>query len=162
MWHSFIHTKTIGLITSPGAATRAPSAVDAAPSAVDLAPSAAAEDSQASGVFNGWAQPIRRARRPAAWRASGAGATTAATGLNCAKSRSRAWRNSTKQANDVAVEQFVAGRIGFTRIAETVAAALEAHRPCPDPTLEDVLEAERWARAYAGERLRQAGTPTGR
>jgi 1-deoxy-D-xylulose-5-phosphate reductoisomerase len=65
-------------------------------------------------------------------------------------------------ANDVAVEQFVAGRIAFTRIAETLAATLDAHEPRRDPTLEDVLEAERWARAYAGGRLSHASSMTGR
>jgi 1-deoxy-D-xylulose-5-phosphate reductoisomerase len=65
-------------------------------------------------------------------------------------------------ANDVAVEQFVDGRIGFTRIAETLAATLDAHEPRRDPTLDDVLEAERWARAYAQERLSHASSLTGR
>ena len=65
-------------------------------------------------------------------------------------------------ANDVAVEQFVSGRLGFTKIAETLAATLDAHAPRRDPTLEDVLEAERWARAYAEGRLSQARSLTGR
>jgi 1-deoxy-D-xylulose-5-phosphate reductoisomerase len=65
-------------------------------------------------------------------------------------------------ANDVAVEQFVTGRIGFTRIAETLAATLDAHQPRPDPTLDDLLEAERWARAYAEGRLSHASPLTSR
>jgi 1-deoxy-D-xylulose-5-phosphate reductoisomerase len=65
-------------------------------------------------------------------------------------------------ANDVVVEQFVAGRVPFNRIAETLAATLDAHEPRRGPTLDDVLEAERWARAYAEDRLGHARSMTGR
>ncbi|MBN1419918.1 MAG: 1-deoxy-D-xylulose-5-phosphate reductoisomerase [Planctomycetes bacterium] len=56
-------------------------------------------------------------------------------------------------ANEVAVETFLAGRTPFPRIWEVVASALDAHRPVPDPTLRDILEADRWARLRAREML---------
>ncbi len=57
-------------------------------------------------------------------------------------------------ANEAAVAAFLAGRIPFGRIAETVAAAVEAHAPVPVSDLETVREADRWARARAEELLR--------
>ena len=51
-------------------------------------------------------------------------------------------------ANEQAVHAFHAGRIGFLDIVETIARVVDAHEP-GDPSLEGVLEAERWARAAA-------------
>ncbi|MBR5712591.1 MAG: 1-deoxy-D-xylulose-5-phosphate reductoisomerase [Lachnospiraceae bacterium] len=45
-------------------------------------------------------------------------------------------------ANEYAVAEFLAGRIGFTQIAEMIAAALENHTVIVAPTLEQVLAAE--------------------
>ena len=59
-------------------------------------------------------------------------------------------------ANDVAVEEFLGGRARFTDIAETIAACLESHRSVDRPTLDDVLAAESWARAFAREHLAAA------
>ena len=56
-------------------------------------------------------------------------------------------------ANDVAVELFLAGRARFSDIAETLRACLDAHCSSGRPTLDDVLEAERWARAFTTGRL---------
>ena len=56
-------------------------------------------------------------------------------------------------ANDVAVDQFVAGRIGFTAIAETLAATLDAHELAPGP------DARRRPRGRAlGARVRRGAT----
>jgi 1-deoxy-D-xylulose-5-phosphate reductoisomerase len=56
-------------------------------------------------------------------------------------------------ANDVAVDEFLAGRARFTDIAETLGACLAAHSSVATPTLDDVLTAEKWARAFAKEHL---------
>jgi len=58
-------------------------------------------------------------------------------------------------ANEVAVAAFLAGRIGFTAIADTNAAVLEAHlatsRGEPLRDLDDARAADAWARARASE-----------
>jgi 1-deoxy-D-xylulose-5-phosphate reductoisomerase len=61
-------------------------------------------------------------------------------------------------ANEEAVAGFVADRIGFLGIVDTVAAVLaEADPWSAEPaTVEDVLAAERWARARAGELMARA------
>ena len=60
-------------------------------------------------------------------------------------------------ANEEAVAAFLAGRIPFPAIADTNAAVLDAHRARASGgalrDLRDVLEADAWARARAGERL---------
>jgi 1-deoxy-D-xylulose-5-phosphate reductoisomerase len=54
-------------------------------------------------------------------------------------------------ANEVAVEAFLAGRIPFLAIARVVEETLERHRPNLAPSrVEVILEADRWARAEAG------------
>ena len=57
-------------------------------------------------------------------------------------------------ADEVAVEQFLAGRIGFTDIASVLDGALAAHRPAADDSLDAVLEADQWARAWAEDRIK--------
>ncbi len=52
-------------------------------------------------------------------------------------------------ANEVAVEAFVNRRISFCQISETVAATLQRHRVVAHPTLEQILEADAWARREA-------------
>jgi 1-deoxy-D-xylulose-5-phosphate reductoisomerase len=53
-------------------------------------------------------------------------------------------------ANEVAVEAFVARRITFPQITETVRRVMDAHRVVERPTLEQILAADAWARAEAG------------
>ncbi len=53
-------------------------------------------------------------------------------------------------ANEIAVEAFVAGRIGFGRIPEVIEGALSRTRPEED-TLQSIRAADRWARRTAGE-----------
>ena len=48
-------------------------------------------------------------------------------------------------ADEVAVEHFIAGGIGFGDIAKVVDSTLSAHAGKADPTLDEVLEADRWA-----------------
>lgn len=60
-------------------------------------------------------------------------------------------------ANEEAVAAFLAGRVGFLQIVDTVAQVLAEHAghvgSAADLTLDDVLEAESWARRRAGEVL---------
>ncbi len=49
-------------------------------------------------------------------------------------------------ANEEAVAAFMKGRIGFTDIFDRVGQVVERHRPTPDPSLEQILEADAWAR----------------
>jgi len=52
-------------------------------------------------------------------------------------------------ANEVAVEAFVTGKISFPQITETVRRTMAAHRVLSGPTLEQILEADAWARREA-------------
>jgi len=52
-------------------------------------------------------------------------------------------------ANEAAVEAFLEGRIGFPDIARIVAQVLDAHVPCPAPSLSDILSTDAWGRAAA-------------
>ena len=56
-------------------------------------------------------------------------------------------------ANEVAVEAFLGGRLGFLGIAGLIEAVLEEHVDGPADDLEIVLEADRWARDLAREKL---------
>jgi 1-deoxy-D-xylulose-5-phosphate reductoisomerase len=52
-------------------------------------------------------------------------------------------------ANEVAVEAFVNHKINFPQITEIVRRAMERHKTVPHPTLEQILEADAWARRGA-------------
>ena len=52
-------------------------------------------------------------------------------------------------ANEVAVEAFVNRKINFPQITETVRRTMEAHKVVPHPTLDQILEADAWARKEA-------------
>ncbi len=54
-------------------------------------------------------------------------------------------------ANETAVAAFLARRIGFDAIVRTVEKTLQSHTPCSARSLEDILEADRWARERAEE-----------
>ena len=49
-------------------------------------------------------------------------------------------------ANEVAVEAFVNRKINFPQIFETVGRTMDAHKAVLQPTLEQILEADNWAR----------------
>ncbi|MEM8954693.1 MAG: 1-deoxy-D-xylulose-5-phosphate reductoisomerase [Verrucomicrobiota bacterium] len=53
-------------------------------------------------------------------------------------------------ANEVAVEGFLGGRVSFPEIWQSVGAAMGAHTVVDYPTLEQLLEADAWARSFAG------------
>jgi 1-deoxy-D-xylulose-5-phosphate reductoisomerase len=52
-------------------------------------------------------------------------------------------------ANEVAVDAFIRGRIKFPHITETVRRTMERHRMVHHPSLEQILEADAWARSEA-------------
>lgn len=56
-------------------------------------------------------------------------------------------------ANEVAVAAFLSRSIGFMDIPRLIASAMEAHQTRSASSLEAVIEADRWARSYAGDRI---------
>ncbi|MDP9181035.1 MAG: 1-deoxy-D-xylulose-5-phosphate reductoisomerase, partial [Chloroflexota bacterium] len=54
-------------------------------------------------------------------------------------------------ADEVAVDNFLAGYIHFSEIAHVIEGALGAHEAIGNPSLEQVLEADAWARAFADD-----------
>jgi 1-deoxy-D-xylulose-5-phosphate reductoisomerase len=65
-------------------------------------------------------------------------------------------------ANEEAAEAFLAGRIGFPAIVRTIADVLSAaDQWAAEPaTVEDVLDAQRWAREHARHAVTQEVLPT--
>ena len=57
-----------------------------------------------------------------------------------------------QSADEIAVELFLEGKLDLPTIPEYVKAALEAHSPKENPAIEDILEADKWARSYVLER----------
>ena len=58
-------------------------------------------------------------------------------------------------ANDAAVRAYLEGQMGFADIPRVIAETIEQHRPLAHPTLDDILEADTWARHQAHERIAQ-------
>jgi 1-deoxy-D-xylulose-5-phosphate reductoisomerase len=58
-------------------------------------------------------------------------------------------------ANEEAVGAFLEERLPFTGIPETIQEVMEEHSPAPLRRLEDVLEADAWARERSREALRR-------
>jgi 1-deoxy-D-xylulose-5-phosphate reductoisomerase len=58
-------------------------------------------------------------------------------------------------ANEIAVQAFIEGRIGFLKIADVVESILEAHEST-EASLEGVLEADAWARERAAAVIAEA------
>lgn len=54
-------------------------------------------------------------------------------------------------ANEIAVESFCQGKIRFNEIAVVVAETMDSHNPIQHPQLEEVLDADSWAREKAKE-----------
>lgn len=52
-------------------------------------------------------------------------------------------------ANEVAVEAFVNRKLNFVQITETVRRTMDAHKVVEHPTLQQILEADAWARREA-------------
>lgn len=54
-------------------------------------------------------------------------------------------------ANEVAVEAFLKGKIGFTDIATSIARTMDSHEPRSIATIEEVLSSDLWAREKSRE-----------
>ena len=54
-------------------------------------------------------------------------------------------------ADEVAVKLFLSGRIAFTDISKLVSEVIKYHTPVTSTSLEAIIAADRWARAYALE-----------
>jgi 1-deoxy-D-xylulose-5-phosphate reductoisomerase len=52
-------------------------------------------------------------------------------------------------ANEIAVEAFVNRKINFPQITATVRRTMDAHKTVAQPTLEQILAADAWARVEA-------------
>ncbi len=52
-------------------------------------------------------------------------------------------------ADEIAVQHFLAGHIRFLDISRAVSDALNTHVAVPNPSLDEVLEADQWARGFA-------------
>ena len=61
-------------------------------------------------------------------------------------------------ANEIAVQAFLDGRCAFPSIPQVIEEVMAVHRPRPIDSLDDVLEADAWARAVAAAHL---NSPTG-
>lgn len=57
-------------------------------------------------------------------------------------------------SNEIAVREFVEGRIRFTDIPKVISRILSLHKGVKDPGLSDILEADKWARIKTKEMLR--------
>lgn len=62
-------------------------------------------------------------------------------------------------ANEVAVNQFLNGQIGFLDVAAVNEEVLSAHEVTPEPDIEEVLEADRWARREAARVVHRMDGP---
>ncbi len=58
-------------------------------------------------------------------------------------------------ANEIAVQEFLNGKLSFPGIWRTVEKVLERHTALTDPDLPDILAADCWARAEAGQLIRK-------
>jgi 1-deoxy-D-xylulose-5-phosphate reductoisomerase len=57
-------------------------------------------------------------------------------------------------ANEVAVEAFLKNALSFRKIPQIIEETMEHHRVVTDPTLNDILEADQWARKQAEDRIK--------
>ncbi len=60
-------------------------------------------------------------------------------------------------ANEIAVAAFLDGRIGFMDICRTIRGVMDRHEAVPDPAIDRILEADRWARREAEEMVKGTG-----
>ena len=52
-------------------------------------------------------------------------------------------------ANEIAVEAFLEGKMKFTDIPKTIEKVMSKHRVIKEPSLDDLLAADHWARQEA-------------
>jgi 1-deoxy-D-xylulose-5-phosphate reductoisomerase len=65
-------------------------------------------------------------------------------------------------ANEIAVEQFLQGRLPFDRVATLIGQAMDAHQPARVETLAEVRRVDTWARGYSLELARKLQSEVGR
>jgi 1-deoxy-D-xylulose-5-phosphate reductoisomerase len=58
-------------------------------------------------------------------------------------------------ANEIAVQSFLAGQIRFAEIVEIIEKCLNKHNVCPCVSIEELLDADAWARREVTECLRK-------
>jgi len=59
-------------------------------------------------------------------------------------------------SNEVAVNAFLHGRIGFNGISSVVRKTGDSHKTGPIATLEDVMDADRWSRETAEKCIKES------
>ena len=57
-------------------------------------------------------------------------------------------------ANEVLVEAFLEDKIGFYDIPKYIKETLDAHTSIEDPTLEEILEVDKWTREYVNNLIK--------
>ena len=57
-------------------------------------------------------------------------------------------------ANEVLVDAFIAGEVPWLAIVDTVSTVVHEHEGVADPSLEDIVAAQRWADQRARELVR--------
>ena len=60
-------------------------------------------------------------------------------------------------ANEIAVAEFLEGRIGFTQIADTIERTMNSHSAHNLRTIDEVLRIDLWGREFAGEICKEIG-----
>ena len=65
--------------------------------------------------------------------------------------RGGTWPAALSGADDIAVQMFLSGRIGYLEIGTVIQEALEGHQSAENPSLDEVLAAGAWARDRVGE-----------
>jgi 1-deoxy-D-xylulose-5-phosphate reductoisomerase len=61
-------------------------------------------------------------------------------------------------ANEIAVEAFISNTINFVDLSVIIDKVLNIHNPIKDPSLEDILDADKWARAKAKQLIERTMT----
>ncbi|MCS6936372.1 MAG: 1-deoxy-D-xylulose-5-phosphate reductoisomerase [Candidatus Bipolaricaulota bacterium] len=83
--------------------------------------------------------PVGRERYPAFWTVLEAGR------------RGGTYPAVANAADEVLVQRFLNNEIAFTQIAQGLETILAEHQPVQNPSLEEIWEADRWARERAGK-----------
>ena len=65
----------------------------------------------------------------------------------------RSYPSVLNASNEIAVAEFLKGRIRFTAIPKTIEKVLRSHKPARNTALRDILEADEWARYKTKEHL---------
>lgn len=56
-------------------------------------------------------------------------------------------------ADEAAVELFMSGRLSYTGISDVIGEAMAAHKNIDNPTLEDILQTDAWAREFVRNKI---------